>query len=117
MGLLGSEARYPVEWKQISGARVIAETAIQGREVEPSQGSHFFHNITSLGIGYLTLGRTSRDGPGGPSFVDLDWLDAQTAVRETATVRHVRFDQPLVVVLDGRRGRPPCSSPSMPGSW
>ncbi len=91
----------PVEWRHIAGARVIAETPLKDRRVEPSQGTHFFQNITSLGVGYLTLTRVSRDGQ---SFVDLDWLDRQPAVRETAAVRHVRFEHPLAIYLDGRRG-------------
>ncbi|MEE8410269.1 MAG: PEP/pyruvate-binding domain-containing protein, partial [Myxococcota bacterium] len=95
----------PVEWRQISGARVIAETPLEGRKVEPSQGTHFFQNITSLGIGYLTLDCSSRQGSDGDGFIDTDWLDLQDAVHETSAVRHIRFDDPMRVYLDGRRGR------------
>jgi hypothetical protein len=94
----------PVEWKQIAGARVIAETRIRGRDVEPSQGTHFFQNITSLGVGYLTLGTTERDLQNRDGFIDLGWLDEQEATRETSAVRHVHFDEAARIYLDGRRG-------------
>ncbi|MFC1611021.1 PEP/pyruvate-binding domain-containing protein [Myxococcota bacterium] len=94
----------PVEWKQISGARIIAETKLEDREVEPSQGTHFFQNITSLGIGYLTLTRIDRRGDPNQSFVDFDWLDSQPAANETPAVRHVHLDSPILTYLDGRQG-------------
>ena len=90
----------PVRWSQLSGARIIAETSFRERIVEPSQGTHFFHNITSLAIGYITLERTFNEP--GRRFVDLEWLDAQPAHHETATVRHVRLPGPLRITLDGR---------------
>jgi hypothetical protein len=93
-----------VEWKQISHARVIAETKLADREVDPSQGTHFFQNITSLGVGYLTFAAQTR-AESGDSFVDTDWLDAQPAAFESATIRHVRFAAPMTIYLDGRRGR------------
>lgn len=93
----------PVEWRQIAGARVIAETRIRDREVEPSQGSHFFQNITSLGVGYLTLSGLGRQDDAA-SFIDMDWLDTIPAHRETSAVRHLRFDKPLRIYLNGRRG-------------
>ena len=92
-------------WSQISGASVIVETHFDGRAVEPSQGSHFFHNITSRGVGYLTLPVSGRGGRSDTSSYDRAWLDAQPAVRSTEAVRHVRFDEPLGVYIDGRRGR------------
>jgi hypothetical protein len=102
-GSSDSRLGIPVEWRQISGARVIAETPIQDRKVEPSQGTHFFQNITSLGVGYLTLDRISRDGAGS-AYIDMDWLDSQPARHESGAVRHLRFDEPLKIYLDGRRG-------------
>jgi DNA-binding NarL/FixJ family response regulator len=105
-GRWGSSDPYlgiPVEWPQIAGARLIVETSFRDRAVEPSQGSHFFHNITSLHIGYLTVRATDRDDPG--SFVDLAWLDGKDAQHENALVRHVRFDRPVVAYLDGKTGR------------
>jgi len=97
----------PVEWSQISGARAIVETSFEARPVEPSQGTHFLQNITFLRIGYLTVdGPTSRPSPdtGDVDWIDLDWLDAQTAVHELASVRHVRLTTALDIRLDGRRG-------------
>ncbi len=95
----------PVEWRQIAGARVIAETPLRGEEVEPSQGSHFFHNITSRGVGYLTLGSAhSSAGNRSGGYLDLLWLEGTPAHQETTAVRHLRFSEPLRIVLDGRRG-------------
>jgi len=89
----------PVGWSQISNARCIVETDMKDIRVEPSQGTHFFQNITSLGIGYLTV----NFGRGG-GILDYDWLEAQPAANETDFVRHVRFDRPLEIFLDGRQG-------------
>ena len=78
--------------------------------MEPSQGTHFFQNITSLRIGYLTIPAgadravKSTHRTNG-QFLDWPWLDSQPAQRETAHLRHLRFSQPLIVVLDGREGR------------
>lgn len=82
----------PVNWSQIGGARVIVETPVQDRPVEPSQGSHFFHNITSLQIAYLTLGPESH--------FDRAWLDALPSIHETENLRHVRLEQPMTVCVD-----------------
>ena len=90
----------PVTWPQISSARAIVETDFADLEVEPSQGSHFFHNLTAFGVAYFTLHRRD-DGA-----VDWPWLAAQTPVREAldGKLRHYRLDQPLEVVVDGARG-------------
>ncbi len=93
----------PVSWSQICGARVIIETTSQSRSADPSQGTHFFQNITSFKIGYLTLSDAS-DGDGLTSFLDWDWMARQTVVEETEEVRHVRFDHPIKVYLDGHEG-------------
>jgi len=90
----------PVRWAQISGARSIVETALEDVTVEPSQGTHFFQNITSFGIGYFTV--TARDAG---SFIDHDWLDAQPAEAETEHVRHIALPEPLEIVIDSRSGR------------
>ncbi len=87
----------PVQWSQINGARVIVEASPPDYHVDPSEGSHFFQNITSLRIGYLTV----PPGKSG-SFMDWDWLDAQEAVEETPFLRHVRLKAPLQIKLDGR---------------
>ena len=89
----------PVKWPAISAARVIAEIALPGYRVDPSQGTHFFQNLTSFGVGYFTID-TNRDGGG---TVRKEVLDAMDAVDETAYVRHVRFDKPLRVMMDGKK--------------
>ncbi len=86
----------PVKWPHISAARVIAEVALDNYRVDPSQGTHFFQNVTSLGVGYLTVGL--HDG-----LFRQDWLDAMPALIETPHVRCVRFDKPLRVAIDGKR--------------
>ena len=89
----------PVKWPAISAARVIAEITLPGYRVDPSQGTHFFQNLTSFGVGYFTID-TNRAGGG---TVRKEVLDAMDAVDETAYVRHVRFDKPLRVMMDGKK--------------
>ncbi len=89
----------PVTWAQISGARCIVETELADIQVTPSQGSHFFQNITAFGIGYFTIRREDAR-----SRLDQDWLDAQPARAESQHVRHLRFESPLEVIVDGRSG-------------
>ena len=99
-GRWGSSHSYlgiPVTWAQICAARVIAETTLDDFIVEPSQGSHFFQNLTSFGIAYLTINPHSHQG-----FIDWHWLDAQPATHETAFVRHVRLDHSLEARLNGQ---------------
>ncbi len=93
----------PVQWSQISGAKVIVEASPSGYDVEPSQGAHFFHNITSLEIGYLTL-PPGAGSEGSGDTLDWAWLEAQPACRTTEHLRWLRLDEPLTVVLDGRNG-------------
>jgi hypothetical protein len=93
----------PVEWGQIAGARVIVESTLPGMDVEPSQGAHFFHNIISFEVFYLCV-RYEEDAPGTRRSIDWDWLDRQPAVAETDLVRHVRFNKPLRIKVDGRSG-------------
>ena len=82
------------------------EASPAGYDVEPSQGTHFFQNITSLRVGYLTLppGADKARTDGG-SFLDWEWLDKQEATTETRHLRHLRLDKPLTVLLDGRQGK------------
>jgi DNA-binding NarL/FixJ family response regulator len=89
----------PVGWAQISGVRCVVETEMQEISVAPSQGTHFFQNITSFGIGYFTL--NAQDAV---AFLDSAWLDAQWAQEESAHVRHLSFPEPLEILVDGRRG-------------
>jgi len=90
----------PVEWQQIAGARVIVETELADVPVTPSEGTHFFQDITSFGIGYLTV--HARSGHGR---VDFEWLSSRPAEVETQFLRHIRLDAPLDVRIDGRSGR------------
>ncbi len=89
----------PVTWPQISGARVIVEATLPEMNVDPSQGSHFFHNISSFRIHYMTVSHS------GPRQIGWSWLDGLPAIEETEYVRHVRTPSPLAVKVDGRVGR------------
>ena len=89
----------PVAWEQIAGARAIVETPFRDMRVAPSQGSHFFQNLTSFQVGYFTV------DPESGGFVDWDWLAAQPAEAEAGPVRHLRLDPALVIKMDGRSGR------------
>ena len=86
----------PVAWDQISGARVIVESGFRDFRVTPSQGSHFFQNLTAFQIGYFTVNPDAGEG-----FVDWEWLAAQPA-EEEGCVRHLRFDSPLRVAMNGK---------------
>ena len=88
----------PVKWPHISAARVIVETALKNYHVDPSQGTHFFQNLTSFGVGYFTINTHTGDG-----LFQQDLLDSMPAVTETTYVRHVRFEKPLKIMMDGKR--------------
>ena len=88
----------PVKWPQISNARVIVESGLEQYRIDPSQGTHFFQNLTSLGVSYFTINPFQKDGT-----YDLDFLDNCAAEYESQYIRHVHFDQPLVVKVDGRK--------------
>jgi hypothetical protein len=90
----------PVEWDEISGARVIVEAGFRDFRVTPSQGSHFFQNLTAFQVGYFTVNPDAGEG-----FVDWQWLAAQAAVEERGCVRHLHFEDPLVVVMNGKTSR------------
>lgn len=90
----------PVKWTHISEAKVIVETTLRGFSVEPSQGTHFFQNVTSLGVGYLTIDEVHGDGR-----FDSARLDRMAAAYEGEYLRAVHFDEPLEVCIDGRTGR------------
>jgi hypothetical protein len=89
----------PVTWGQICGAKVIVEATLPNLAVEPSQGTHFFHNLTSFRVAYLHVSHFRERA------IDWRWLAAGTAAGETEFVRHVRLDEPLLVKVDGRAGR------------
>lgn len=88
----------PVKWPQISNARLIVETSFSNYRIDPSQGTHFFQNLTSFGVSYFTINPHINDG----SFDD-GFLKEQPAVFETKYVRHVRFENPMVIKIDGRK--------------
>ncbi len=92
----------PVAWSQISTARVIVETDFPDLQVEPSFGSHFFHNLTSFGVAFLVVHAASNGG-----FINWAWFDQQSAIAEAldGAVRHVRLTRPAEVVVDGSSGR------------
>jgi hypothetical protein len=88
----------PVKWPHISAARVIVETGLKNYHVDPSQGTHFFQNLTSFGVGYFTINTYTGDG-----LFRQDVLDQMPAVEETEYVRHVRFERPLKIMMDGKK--------------
>lgn len=101
-GRWGSSDHYlgvPVKWPHISAARIIVEVALKNYNIDPSQGTHFFQNLTSFGVGYFTVDTNTEEG----GFVNKEMLDAMPAVEETQYVRHVRFDRPLRILMDGKK--------------
>lgn len=101
-GRWGSADRWlgiPVQWKDISGVGAIIETTSDNLKADPSHGTHFFHNITSLGISYVTVTRNGQD------FINWDWLNAAPAEAETAFIRHVRLERPITMKIDGKSSK------------
>ncbi len=88
----------PVAWDQIAGARVIVEAGFRDFRVTPSQGSHFFQNLAAANVGYFTVNPQAGEG-----FVDWNWLAAQPAVSEGDYARHLQFDRPIGVTMNGAR--------------
>ena len=88
----------PVKWPHISNARVIVECGLENYRVDPSQGTHFFQNLTSFGVGYFTINPFKGDG-----WFDEGYLNSLPAVEETEYLRHVRFDKPVVIKMDGKK--------------
>jgi CheY-like chemotaxis protein len=87
-----------VNWSQISAARLIVESGLEDYRIDPSQGTHFFQNLTSFRIGYFTINPFINDG-----IYDIDFLDKQPAVFENEFVRHVKFDKSLRIIIDGKK--------------
>ena len=88
----------PIKWPHISAARVIVEAGLTNYHVDPSQGTHFFQNVTSFGVGYFTINAYMNDG-----VYKQDFLDNLPAVEETTFLRHIHFDNPIVVKMDGKK--------------
>ena len=87
----------PVKWPQISNARVIVENVVENYHVDPSQGTHFFQNLTSLRVGYFHVNSLN-----GEDRLDIEFLNSLPAVFENEHVRHVRFEEPAVIKIDGK---------------
>ena len=88
----------PVKWPHISASQIIVEAGLDNYQVDPSQGTHFFQNLTSLGVCYLTIDAFRGDG-----VYRQDVLNQMPAVQETKHVRHVRFPEPLIIKVDGQK--------------
>lgn len=88
----------PVKWPHISNARVIVECGLENYRVDPSQGTHFFQNLTSFGVGYFTINPFKQDG-----WFDEEFLNQQPAITESTYLRHVRFEKPIIIKMDGKK--------------
>ncbi|HBG71234.1 MAG: phosphoenolpyruvate synthase [Bacteroidetes bacterium GWF2_43_63] len=88
----------PVKWSQISAARVIVEAGLNNFHIEPSQGTHFFQNLTSFRVAYFTVNDFIKQG-----LYNTDFLNAQEALFDNGVVRHVRFDRPMEILVDGKK--------------
>jgi len=113
-GRWGTSDRWlgiPTKWDQISSARVIVEADYGDFVVEPSFGTHFFQNLITFQIGYLTINSQSKN-----NFLDWDWLNAIEAVSETEYVRHVRLKRPMNILIDGRIGKAVVIKPDLTSS-
>jgi hypothetical protein len=97
----------PVRWAQIAGARLIVEAALPGYRIEPSQGTHFFQNLTSFGVGYFTIDENRGEG-----FINSKYLASLPAVYESEGLRMVRFDEPLTIAINGRKSKGVVLKPS-----
>jgi hypothetical protein len=102
-GRWGTQDRFlgiPVRWSDISNVRIIVEANLENFNIKPSQGTHFFQNIISKGVGYINTNLNIND-----SYIDWTWLKNQRAIRELDYVKHIKLKIPLKARLDGRRGR------------
>ncbi len=88
----------PVKWPQISAARIIIESGLRNYRIDPSQGTHFFQNLTSFRVGYFTVNPYINEG-----YYDVSFLNGMEAVYEDSYLRHVRFSEPLEIMIDGRK--------------
>ncbi|MGQ1911150.1 hypothetical protein ACT3CE_15360 [Marinifilum sp. RC60d5] len=100
-GRWGTRDRWigiPVKWKDISNAKLIVETSFEAYPLDASSGSHFFHNVTSMNIGYCSIHHHSET-----SFVDYNLLNKQELINEYGAVKHIRFNKPLSIKMDGKK--------------
>jgi len=89
----------PVKWPYVTNARLLVESGLENYRIEPSQGTHFFQNLTSFGVGYFTINPYLKDG----GIFDEDFLNNQPAVFETDYIRHVRFEKPMILKINGKK--------------
>ncbi len=97
----------PVKWPAISAARLIVESSLPSYRIEPSQGTHFFQNLTSFGVAYFTIDTAARRSTSQTETTDLydvGFLDSRPAVYESDFIRIVTFDEPLVIGVNGLKG-------------
>jgi hypothetical protein len=101
-GRWGSRDRFlgiPVVWPQISNAKIIVEVSLPNFHVDASLGSHFFHNVTSMNVGYFSINQESQNGT-----IMWDKLEKQDVIEDGKFFRHIRFEKPLLIRMDGRKG-------------
>lgn len=108
-GTLDPWLGIPIKWDQISGARAIVESGFKDIDVTPSQGSHFFQNITSFMVGYFTINSRVKEG-----FVDWEWLLSREPIEAKVYTRHLQFERPLVVKINGHQHRGVILKPEEP---
>jgi hypothetical protein len=102
-GRWGTKDRWlgiPVNWREISNVKVMVETSLEDFNIKPSQGTHFFQNIVSRGVGYINISLNKRD-----SFLDWDWLKSKKAKNQLKFIKHIKLNNPILIKLDGRNGR------------
>ena len=112
-GRWGSADRWlgiPVTWSEISGVGAMVETRAEEVNADPSQGSHFFHNITSLGISYLNLVENGKD------FIDWRWLETLPVAEATEHLKHVNLERTITIKIDGKTSRAVLMKPAAPES-
>lgn len=97
----------PVKWPQISSARIIVESGLKNYRIDPSQGTHFFQNLTSFRVGYFTINPYINEG-----YYNIDYLNSLNVIYEDQFIRHIRFKKPLEVMIDGRKHRGAIMKPS-----
>lgn len=107
-GSSDSSLGIPVKWPHISSARLIVESALDNYRIEPSQGTHFFQNLTSFGVGYFTVNTFAGDG-----YYDESYLNELPAVYESESLRIVKFDAPVLIEINGRKGKGLVTKPGM----
>jgi hypothetical protein len=97
----------PVKWQQISAARIIIESGLKNYRIDPSQGTHFFQNLTSFRVGYFTVNPYIKEG-----YFNVDYLNSLNVIFEDEFIRHVRFEKPLEIMIDGKRHKGAILKPS-----